>query len=108
MGVRMSSVILYHATPKNYWRSIRREGLDPERAQGKQRKVWLHSKSNQAWAALHCADRHGTDIADMVVLQVIVPRSWLTMAPRRGRWTCSRLVERSRIVCLGSAVTVTE
>lgn len=104
----MSAVKLYHATPRNYWRSIRREGLDPDRAQGKQRKVWLHTRSQQAWAALHCAARHSTDVSDMVVLQVIVPRSWLVMAPRRGRWTCSRPIEAARIVCLGSAVTVTE
>ena len=52
-------MILFHATPKRNLDSIRKHGLDPKRATGKVKGVWLHTESRKPWAILHIIKRHG-------------------------------------------------
>ena len=57
-------MILYHATPKRNLDGIRKHGLDPKRATGKVKGVWLHTESKQALAILHTIKRHGLQSFD--------------------------------------------
>ena len=77
---------LYHATPKANLDCIRREGLDPNRSQGKLKVVWLHTQSRRDWAILHTSMRHKCDISEVAIIEVNVPRSKIRRR-RRGLWT---------------------
>jgi len=79
-----------HATTKQALREIVAAGyLDPSRAKGAIKGVWLHTPGKTAWAILHTAKRHGAEIDDVVVIDLVVPASFLT---RRGKglWTSRR------------------
>jgi hypothetical protein len=80
-------ITLRHATPAGNLRSILSTGLDPARAQGKLRAVWLHSPSRSTWAVAHVSDRH--QARSVHVLSVRIPRSWLVRR-RSGIWSCKR------------------
>lgn len=85
-------MILYHATPKRNLEQIERQGLDPNRATGKIKGVWLHTASKSAWAILHTIKRYDLKTFDEVaILKCNVPRRYLTRR-WRGLWTTDRLV----------------
>jgi hypothetical protein len=77
------------------------EGLDPACATGKHPLVWLHTSSRTSWAILHLLKRHRVDVADMVLLDVQVPRRWLRRA-WRGLWTCTPVIPPARLQVLDS------
>ena len=77
---------LYHATPKTNLESLQNEGLDPNRSQGKEVLVWLHTASRRDWAILHTINRHNCEVSDVIVIEVEIPR--LKLRRRwRGIWT---------------------
>lgn len=85
-------MILYHATPKRNLESIRKDGLQPTRAAGRIKGIWLHTKSKQPWAILHTLKRHQLQSFDEVILlEVSIPRSQLTRR-WRGLWTCDSVI----------------
>lgn len=85
-------MILYHATPKRNLASIQQNGLDPDRASGQIKGVWLHTTSKTAWAILHTIKRHGLQsFDDVVLLRVNVTRSKLTRR-WRGLWTTNEAI----------------
>ena len=95
-------MILYHATPKRNLDSIRKHGLDPKRAAGKVKGVWLHTESRKPWAILHTIKRHRLQsFDDVVILKCKIPRSKLT---RRGRglWTTESIIDDVKVVDFGS------
>lgn len=77
---------LYHATPRKFLQSIQAEGLQPRKAKGRIKGVWLHTASKRSWAVLHTMKRHRTN--DVVVLEVKVSRNHLTRR-WRGLWSCA-------------------
>jgi hypothetical protein len=85
-----------HATLRQHLPRILVEGLDPACATGKHPLVWLHTPSRTPWAILHLMKRHRVDVADMVLLDVQVPRRWLRRA-WRGLWTCNRVIPPARL-----------
>ena len=88
---------LYHATPKSNLDSIRTAGLDPNRAKGQIKGIWLHTASKQAWAILHTMKRHGCGIDDVVLLEVNLPRTDLTRR-WRGLWTCATQIHEFTVI----------
>jgi hypothetical protein len=90
---------LYHATTRACLASIESNGLllshcDP---QAKTKAVWLHSAYNSPWAILHTQSRHHAALEDVVILEVSIPRGWLTRF-RSGLWYSRKDVPVSRIV----------
>ena len=79
-------MILFHATPKRNLENIERQGLDPMRATGKIKGVWLHTASRREWAILHTIQRHKCEVSEVVIIAVDVPRSQLRRR-WRGLWT---------------------
>ena len=77
---------LYHATPKANLESIQSEGLDSNRSHGKEKVIWLHTASRREWAILHTTQRHKCDVADVIIIEVEIPRSKLRRR-WRGLWT---------------------
>ena len=77
---------LYHATPQSNIASIQANGLDPNRATGKEPHIWLHTVSRRSWAILHTSKRHKCDISQVVIIEVEIPRSKIRRR-RRGIWT---------------------
>ena len=76
----MATTTIYrHATLWRYLPAILAEGLDPARATGKQPLVWLHTPSRTPWAILHTMKRHRVTMAEIVVFDVQVPRSWVRL-----------------------------
>ena len=75
-------VILCHASPRRNVRGILARGLLSWLAKGKMKVTWLHSPAKTAWAVQHVAARHLVDPRQVIVFEVIVPRSRLR---RRSR-----------------------
>ena len=92
----MQRIPYRHATLRQSLPRILMEGLDPQRATGKQPLVWLHTPSRTPWAILHTTKRHRVAMAEVVVLDVQVPRSWLRRA-WRGLWVCDRLIPLTQL-----------
>ena len=88
---------LYHATPKSNLDSIRQHGLDPSRANGKVKGVWLHTQSKQSWAILHTMKRHACGIDDVVLLEVNLSRAALSRR-WRGLWTCAEKIHEFTVI----------
>ena len=88
---------LYHATPKANLDSIRTAGLDPNRAKGQIKGVWLHTESKQSWAILHTMQRHDCGIDDVVLLEVNLSRTDLTRR-WRGLWTCAEKIHDFTVI----------
>lgn len=91
-------MILRHATTRQRLESIRREGLrvacaDP---QAKIKACWLHTASQSAWGAVHTMRKHHATLEDVVIVEVTVPRSWLTRF-RTGLWYCTQDLPASAI-----------
>ena len=77
---------LYHATLKANLDSIREKGINPEFSQGKERVIWLHTASRIHWAIAHTQKRHGGTLADIIIIEVSIPRSRIKRR-WRGLWT---------------------
>jgi hypothetical protein len=93
----MATTITYrHATLRRYLPAMLAEGLDPTRATGKQPLVWLYTPSRTPWAVLHVVRRYGVALADVILLDVQVPRPWLQRA-ERGLWTYDRVIAPARL-----------
>jgi hypothetical protein len=86
---------LRHATPSRNLASIRKRGLLTSKSKGKLSVVWLHTANRSPWAMLHTMKRHHSK--DVTVIEVSVPRSWLTRS-KAGLWHTNRDVPPSRIM----------
>lgn len=89
---------LYHATTRTRLVAIQQEGLrivcvDPA---ARIKAVWLASASNRGWGVLHTLRKHEAALHDVVVLEVTVPRAWLTRF-RPGLWYCSQDIPPTRL-----------
>jgi hypothetical protein len=91
------SIKVFHATPTKNLRSILRTGLDPDRSQGAQMLVWLHSSSKSPWAVLHTAKRHHVPAEEISLVTLKLPRSWLRRR-QSGIWTCNQLIGPEHII----------
>ena len=87
---------LRHATPTANLQAIMIQGLRPDLAVGKIKGCWLHSRAKTPWALLHTQIRKGTALEGLVVLEISVPRSWLTRY-QAGLWYCTRVIPPARI-----------
>jgi hypothetical protein len=76
-GRQRGFVTLRHATPARNLESILRLGILTAKSRGALKAVWLHAAGRSEWASLHTVRRHGGRVEDVVVLEVLVPRSWL-------------------------------
>lgn len=78
---------LYHATTRTRLASIQTHGLRVANADptAKIKGCWLHTASNSPWAVVHTQRKHGASLANVVVIEVTVPRSRLTRF-RTGLW----------------------
>ena len=78
---------LYHATTRQNLASIQATGLRVANAdpQAKIKGCWLATASNRPWGVLHTIRKHRTALADVVVIEVNVPRGRLTRF-RTGLW----------------------
>ena len=95
----MSPVVYRHATLTHHLPSILGAGLDPARALDAPPCVWLHTPGRTPWAVLHVVERHGVALADVILLDVQVPKQWLQRV-ERGLWTCDRVIAPARLrVC---------
>lgn len=92
----MSPSVYRHATLRQHLPSILAEGLDPDRATTTPLLLWLHTPERTPWAVLHVVRRHGVGLADVILLDVQVPRHWLQRA-ERGLWTCDRVIAPARL-----------
>jgi hypothetical protein len=69
-------MVFYHVTHRRNCASIDKLGLLPERATGKERAVWLVTKSLIIWALMHTALKKGRGpLPQLVVYKVELPRS---------------------------------
>ena len=101
----MGTSVYRHATLRQHLASILAEGLDPARATATLPLVWLHTPERTPWAVLHVVRRHGVGLADVIVLDVQVPRPWLQHA-ERGLWTCDRVIAPARLSVWASGYDV--
>ena len=78
---------LYHATTRERLASIQATGLRVANADSaaKLKGVWLHTASQSPWAVVHTIRKHHAQLADVVVIEVQIPRSRLTRF-RTGLW----------------------
>ncbi len=65
-----------HATVRTHLSSILTEGLDLACATATLPLVRLHTPERTHWALLHVVPRHGVALADVILLDVQVPRPW--------------------------------
>ena len=82
---------LYHATLKSNLESIHENGIKPSFSKGKEACIWLHTRSRNEWAKLHTAKRYAVPIAEIVIIDVDIPRSRLTRR-WRGIWTTTETI----------------
>ena len=96
-------MILYHATPRRNLDSIRKHGLQPQRATGRIKGIWLHTQSKTPWAILHTIKRHRLNsFDDVVILKCKIPRNRLTRR-WRGLWTCDSVITDFDVVDAATA-----
>jgi len=86
---------LTHITPTVNVPMILSSGLDPNASECERPEVWLCTPGRTRWAVRHVKERHGK--RHLAVIEVNVPRSWLTR--RRQRiFTCDRRIPVERII----------
>jgi hypothetical protein len=77
---------LFHISPARNRPSIDRKGLLPEKATGKERSVWLVTRTMIPWALAHTATKTGKGpITRLAVYRVEVSRAQIRRF-RRGIW----------------------
>lgn len=79
---------LYHATARRNLPNIMKQGISPQFSQGKEPRVWFHTKSLRDWALKHTSRKHNVPIDDkhMVVLKATLPRRDMRRF-RKGFWS---------------------
>lgn len=89
---------LRHATTTARAAQIREQGLlvACADASAKIKGCWFHTASASPWAVLHTIRKHRAELADVVVLEVEVPRSWLRRF-RTGLWVSGQDVPAARL-----------
>jgi hypothetical protein len=60
--------------------------------------VWLHSPHKTAWGILHMFKRHQATLADVVIVDVNVPRAWVERTSAKGLWITTHIIPPARIV----------
>ena len=81
------TLVLYHVTPRRNCPSIDRNGLLPEKSQGRERCIWLCTRTMIPWALAHLARKPGKgSIPTFMVYRVEVSRARVRRR-RRGIWT---------------------
>ncbi len=96
---------LVHVTDSRNLPSIQARGLDPSKATGKRAAVWLLAPSNEPWGVAHTLGKpraKGRGIEHHVVLEIEVPRAWLTRFAR-GVWFCGWVIPAARITAIRPA-----
>jgi hypothetical protein len=79
---------LFHVTPARNRRSIDRLGLLPEKAVGKEKAVWMVTRSLIWWALMHTVMKPGRGpLTKLVVYRCEVPRNKLRRFGK-GTWRC--------------------
>ena len=79
-------MVLYHITPRRNMAIIDKYGLLPERATGKEKAVWLVTRTLIPWGLAHTATKPGKGpITRLVVYRVEVSRAQLRRRCR-GLW----------------------
>jgi hypothetical protein len=86
----------YHATDVRNLKSIRARGLRVGMSRQKRKAVWFVGIGDFNWACKHAAERNGGALADVVVIQVDIPRDWVRHHGG-GLWYCDRNVPAARI-----------
>lgn len=86
---------LRHATPIGNLPSILAGGISPDLSEGERPEIWLCTKSKSRWAVQHVKERHKK--RHLAVIEVNVPRSWLTRR-RKRIFTCDRRIPVERII----------
>ena len=94
---------LYHATLKRNLESIQSEGIDPNRATGKEAVVWLHTQSRREWAVLHTMNKYKVSIDEIVIIAVNVKRSDLKRK-WRGLWATPKPITKLDAVMTASTL----
>ena len=85
-------MVLFHITNKKNVASIDRLGLLPERAMGKEKSVWLVTRTMIPWALAHTATKPGKGpITRLVVYRVETTRSKVRRF-RRGIWRSFEMI----------------
>ncbi len=89
---------LRHATTRARAKRIAREGFRVSKADpnAKIKGCWFTAPSLATWGVLHTQRKHGARLADVVVIEVEIPRSALTKF-RRGIWFSKSDVPASAI-----------
>ena len=89
---------LYHATKRANLESIQSHGLLVSKAdaRAKIKGCWLHTRSMSPWGVVHTIRKHKADLADVIIIEINVPRSWLTRF-RTGLWYAKRDIPAERI-----------
>jgi len=93
---------LIHCTLRTWLESISSRGLLTCYATGARDAVWFATPANVYWAVHHVSLKRRTNVKDVVVIEVDVPRSWLTKH-KRGIWYSRRDVPPSRFLSIRSA-----
>ena len=70
---------LYHVTPRRNKIQILREGIRVSMARFYPLRVWLVTRSWVDWAIDDCRQRHGCDDVCVLMCEVRVPRSGVTL-----------------------------
>jgi hypothetical protein len=79
-------MVLYHVTHRRNVASIERLGLLPEKATGREKSIWLVSRTMVPWALGHTAAKPGKGpITKLVVYKIETTRSRVRRF-RRGIW----------------------
>lgn len=89
-------MILQHYTDLVSALAIDREGLDPDKAKGKQRCVWLVEPYSAWELRRHLERQRGVPDGGWVVFDVSVKREWLIHSGTPGRWKCFRKIPATR------------
>jgi hypothetical protein len=83
---------LFHVTRTRNRESIDRLGLLPEKSTGKEKAVWMVTKSLIWWAILHTVQKPGRGSIDkLIVYKCVIPRNKLRRFGR-GTWRCYETV----------------
>jgi hypothetical protein len=94
--------VLLHTSPRRNLRSIFAHGIQPHRAPGKLKVVWLTERRLAGWARSHVAKRHQVLPCEVAVLEVCLPVQLVRRA-RPGVFVCPRLIPASCITAASAA-----
>ena len=73
------------------------------KSKGKLPVVWTCSPGKTSWAMIHTIKRHGGRVEEVVVIELNVPRSWLSRS-RRGLWYSRRAIPPERLASYSASL----